>query len=955
MSDEFLPLFEEPWTGPVPVPGFLMGVSASSPEGPPVTELMRELPEHLMHRYQLVPLGLEGNCLRLGMVDPGNLIAIDDIRLITGWDIDPVPVSPSFVARCLGLGAEVLGQELPLRALSARARIAGPLARVELEMVFENPSDEAMDVSYLFPVPARAAVHGFEMRVGERVLTGHVKERARARQQFVQGLQAGHRAALLELNSDNVLIARVGNLQAGERVEVRLDYAEWLEQHQTETVFRFPLVVAPRYADNGATVAPRLPAGVHADTRLEIQVVLQGRADRILSSQHCIATHFTEDCTVVQLSRQRELLNRDFVLRFQLESQEPVAALYTEGEHFLLSLAPPAHFPAHGLPRDVVFLVDRSGSMGTHTMQTACQAVRGFLGQLQADERFAILAFNDRLETFGGDRFWGMDQREAAFRWLDSVRSDGGTEILSALERLLRQYKPEPGRLLCAVLLTDGMVGNEPQIYAWLRRQELPCRIFTLGLGSSVNDAFLRELAQISRATCELLADGHELPRALGRLEQETSRAVVTDLRLVDRGLNYLPESLAPGRPGDLFAARPTLLSGRCMGQGPIEVLGRWAHSGEEYRVLLQPTPLGGSGLPLLWARERVRALEDRLRLGHGSAREIVDMAVRFKLLTAFTAFVLVDQSEKVELATSHFAQPLEVEQTVKDISAQDFGPMDEEVALDKLKDLVDEAPIVRVVNLIVSRAINDGATSIRLTDTVEYRIGGKLQVVMSPPAHVRAPILCRLLTLAGLKPELDQPSRGRIELVHDGREFGCGLTYRPGMMVLTLEGELSPRLSAPGDLTGAGLTLVACPDFRLRSRLTADFLERLEGVIVLCAERAPDTTANYLTAPAEHLEPTAEDLEADALVVDATLSGELALAVLRQARRRRVVLLLRSESAALAVEELSCLGDPCWTADVLQQVLSGADRFWRVDEPLRDCLRSANWRLKLRGAGLLA
>ncbi len=955
MSDEFLPLFEEPWTGPVPVPGFLMGVPATSPGEGPSTDLMRELPEHLMQRYQLVPLGLEGNRLRLGMVDPGDLIAIDDIRLITGWDIDPVPVSPSFVARCLGLGAEVLGQELPLRALSARARIAGPLARVELEMVFENPSDEAMDISYLFPVPARAAVHGFEMRVGDRVLTGHVKERAQARQQFARGLQAGHRAALLELNRDNVLIARVGNLQAGERVEVRLDYAEWLEQHQTETVFRFPLVVAPRYADSGATVAPRLPAGVHASTRFELQVVLQGRADRILSSQHCIATHFTEDCTVVQLSRQKELLNRDFVLRFQLESQEPVAALYTEGEHFLLCLAPPAHFPAHGLPRDVVFLVDRSASMGTQTMQTACQAVRGFLGQLQADERFAILAFNDRLETFGGDRFWGMDQREAAFRWLDSVRSDGGTELLGAMERLLRHYKPEPGRLLCAVLLTDGMVGNEPQIYAWLRRQELPCRIFTLGLGSSVNDAFLRELAQISRATCELLADRHELPQALARLEQETSRAVVTDLRLVDRGLNYLPESLAPGRPGDLFAARPTLLSGRCMGQGPIEVLGRWAHTGEEYRVLLQPTPLEGSGLPLLWARERVRALEDRLRLGQGSASEIVHMAVRFRLLTAFTAFVLVDETEEVELATSHFAQPLEVEETVKDISAQDFGPMDEEIALDKLKDLVDEAPIVRVVNLILSQAINDGATSIRLTDTVEYRIGGKLQVVMNPPTHVRAPILGRLLTLAGLKAELAQPSRGRIALVHNGREFGCGLVYRPGMMVLTLESELSPRLSDPGDLTGAGLTLVACPDFRLRARLTADFLERLEGVTLLCSERPPDTSADYFTTRRDKLEPAAEDLEADALVLDITLTADLALAALRQARRRRVVVLLRSESAALAVEELACLGDPFWTADVLQQVLSGADRVWRVDEPLRDCLRSANWRLKLRGAGLLA
>lgn len=953
MSDDLVSLFEEPWPGPVPVPGFLMGVRATTEARPP-DELMRLLPEHLMERYKVVPLGLENDRLKLGMVHPQDLIAIDDIRLITGWEIEPVRVSPEFVARCLELGAEVLGEELPLRALSVRARLAGPLARVELEMVFENPTGEALDVSYLFPVSARAAVHAFEMRVGERVLTGQVRERAQARQTFVQGLQAGHRAALLELNRDNVLIARVGNLQVGERVEVRLEYAEWLEQHQSETVFRCPLVVAPRYADDGATAAPRLPAGVHADTRLDLRVELQGRADRILSSQHCIATHFEDDFTVVQLSRQRELLNRDFVLRFQLESQEPVAALYTEGEHFLLSLVPPAHFPAHGQPRDVVFLLDRSASMGTHTMQTACQAVAGFLDQLQPGERFAILSFNDRLESFGGDRFWGLDQRGAAFRWLDSVRSEGGTEILPALERLLT-YKSEPGRLLCAVLLTDGMVGNEPKIYDRLRRQELPCRIFTLGLGSSVNDAFLRELAQISRATCELLSHGHELPAALGRLEQETSRAVVTDLRLVDRGLNYLPESLSPSRPGDLFAARPTLLAGRRLGEGPVEVVGRWAHSGQEYRALLEPTPLEGSGLPLLWARERVRALEDRLRLGQGSAREITEMAVRFGLLTAFTAFVLVDESERVQQATSHFAQPLEVEQTVKDISAQDFGPVDgEEIALDKLKDLVDEAPIVRVVNLILSQAINDGATSIRLTDRVEYRVGGRLHVVMTPPAHVRGPILARLLTMAGLTAEIDRPARGRIGLVHDGRELRCTLAYRPGMMVLTLEGELPSRLSDPGNLTGAGLTLVACPDFRQRSRLTADFLERLEGVTVLCAERPPDTTADYLTAPAEHLEPTAEAVEADSLVVDATLTAELALAALRQARRRRVVLLLRSESPALAVEELACLGDPCWTADVLGQVLFGAERVQKVDESLRDCLRSVNWRLKLRGAGLL-
>ena len=425
----------------------------------------------------------------------------------------------------------------PLCAVDLKARVAGLVAEVELCQRFANPFPDPVEAVYVFPLAGDAAVTSFELRVGERRLAGELAERAEARRTYEEGLEAGHRAALLEQERDDLFTLQVGNVAPGEEVEVRLTTAEILPYRADGTAeLRLPLVAGIRYVpgapldrddcgdgvepdtdevpDASRITPPRLAAGLDPGVGLSLSVeLLHGAGEGLAGlacSQHAICLAAAPGRTTVELARGGERLDRDFVLRWRLAGATVrpllLAGRGPDGERpAVLTLLPPPE-TGHRRPRDVVFLVDRSGSMSGSKMIAAARAGAALLASLAATDRFALLAFDNEVESPDTSPALHAATPEAVARgerFLRKLEGRGGTELLPALKAALRLVPTDDeGRDALLVLLTDGEVANDGAVLAHLQRHPSPARIFTVGVDTAVNRPFLERLARLGRGSC---------------------------------------------------------------------------------------------------------------------------------------------------------------------------------------------------------------------------------------------------------------------------------------------------------------------------------------------------------------------------------------------------------------------------------------------------------------------
>jgi Ca-activated chloride channel family protein len=601
---------------------------------------------------------------------------------------------------------------LPLTALDVHARLDGLLAEVSVEQTFVNPLAEPLEATYVFPLPDRAAVTRFSMRVAGRLVEGVLQERAGARREYAQAVEQGRRAAIAEEERPGVFTLRVGNLMPGESAVVRLSLTGPLAYSDGEATFRFPLVVAPRYVPGVPLAGPSAGAGTAANTdavpdasRIRPPVLLPGFSSPVRlsltvdvppselglsdfrSALHSVMQVVGDSGARRVLLQAGERLDRDFILRFRVgvgspssrPSPGPATALTltpdapgaSEGT-FALTLVPPVAVAQEARPRDVVFVLDRSGSMGGWKMVAARRALEDMVETLTERDRFAVYAFDDRVEAppaLGGLGLQAATDRNRfrAVEFLAGVEARGGTEMAQPLSMAAHLLAgADPGRDRALVLITDGQVANEDQVLRVLGDDLKRVRVFALGIDRAVNAAFLRRLADLGGGACELVESEERLDEVLAQAHHRLGAPVLTGLRLEGQGLQISEGSVVPGRLPDLFAGAPLFVLGRYRGAAGGLRLSATDAGGKGWSHEVVGRVGEGGAAPSVWARGHVRALEDRHAIGQDDRaaleKRIVETSLKYGVLCRFTAFVAVDRSETVNWGgpSARMIQPVE-------------------------------------------------------------------------------------------------------------------------------------------------------------------------------------------------------------------------------------------------------------------------------------------------------
>jgi len=555
----------------------------------------------------------------------------------------------------------------PLRHTDVQVRIAGPLARVTVTQEFHNPFAEKIEAVYTFPLPPDSAVDDMTMHVGDRTIRGLIKPRDEARKIYEEARRTGRIASLLDQERPNIFTQAVANILPGATVQIQIGYVETVPYEAGAYSFNFPMVVAPRYmprrgVPDAARIAPPVtPEGTRAGHDIAVEVHLDAGVPigAIESRTHDVAIERPNPRQAVVKLRDKSVIpNKDFILKYGVAGRRVEDAVLTHTGYFTLLLQPPDRVqPAEIAPKELVFVLDTSGSMSGFPIEKAKEAMGLALDGLHPRDTFNLITFSgDTHILFPNPVPATPENRRLAREFLNSRSGSGGTEMMKAIRASLAPSgapsdAPERTRVVC--FMTDGEVGNDLDILAEVQRHP-NARVFAFGIGGSVNHFLLDGMARYGRGEVEYVGLQDDGSAAARRFHERVSSPLLTDISIDWGGLAVT--GVYPARIPDLFAAKPLVISGRYTspGAGVIRLRGKMAgrEFTREIRVNLPASQPENAMLATLWARRRVEDLmsQDFGGLQRGVMRDdlkqqITQLGIDYRLMTPFTSFVAVEET----------------------------------------------------------------------------------------------------------------------------------------------------------------------------------------------------------------------------------------------------------------------------------------------------------------------
>ncbi|MFO0547302.1 MAG: VIT domain-containing protein [Polyangiaceae bacterium] len=542
--------------------------------------------------------------------------------------------------------------------------VRGFVARVRVLQRFRNPTDRALSVHYSFPLSHQGALSELALVHAGRRIEGVVRERAEAQAVYETARSYGQRAALLEEQRPSLFTLQASGIGAGEEFSVEMVLEERLAFDDGRWVFTLPMVYTERYVDPSAAIAapPRYAAAVAGrddwtvGLRLDAVLGVPLRAVRCLSHATRQQSDLTRGRVSLELAGEGALPDRDFVLEFfvAMADRPFVGAMTVERPRdakptFMCVLTPNVKVhEADVLPREMVFVIDRSGSMGVTGMEAAQRALKACLRSLRHGDSVRLIAFDEKIELLAhGALSWSQGTIDLCDRVLDKLTARGGTDILGALSAALTLPR-EGSAVRHVVLLTDGAVDNGDAVLRQLLAVLGDARVHTFGVGNAVNRYLIGELARRGRGLSEILLSAADVEEGVLRFQQRIQSALLTDLRLSFP--EELVECVMPSPLPDLYAGQSLEIVGRLRTDEAVTMVfqGKSARGPFEERFEIAPAAAEAREvLTRLWVRRRVDLLETA-RKAHPSLDaairvEMIGLAERYRLVTPLTSFVAVE------------------------------------------------------------------------------------------------------------------------------------------------------------------------------------------------------------------------------------------------------------------------------------------------------------------------
>lgn len=576
--------------------------------------------------------------------------------------------------------SEIQGVEImPLRSSDVEVKIDGTIARVILKQRYANTGSVPIEATYVFPASTRAAVHGMTLSNGGRVTRAVIRRKDVARKEYAEAREQKKTAALLEEHRPNVFQMSVANLLPGEDIEVETTWTESIPSENSVYEFVFPTVVGPRYDGVGQSKETPWAANPHlpADTQVAPEFTLSVDLTTTLPLAEVGCPSHEVDVSFHEKNRakieiggtsKRGLDNRDFVIRWEHGNRQVDTGLLLhqgkEENHFMMQISPPPRVtPDHIPPRDYVLLLDCSGSMDGFPIETAKGLLVDLVKGFKEDDTFNVVTFSSDCQILSSQPLTASKKNlDRAVRFISEQPSGGGTEMKMALRRAIDLPGGE-GRSRSILLVTDGYVTADTEARNLVKENIGKANLFTFGIGSSVNRELIESLARVGGGESVVVLSSTEAQKVARKFQEMVSSPVLAKVEISAVGVELT--DMEPRRIGDLFAARPLVISGIWKGDPKGEVIVRGiAGNGTpfEQRMSLSDSAersgMDHPALPTLWARETIRALEESL--DKNASEEIARIGLDYSLLTKHTSFIAIDEGPKAKHgATTLVRQPL--------------------------------------------------------------------------------------------------------------------------------------------------------------------------------------------------------------------------------------------------------------------------------------------------------
>lgn len=594
------------------------------------------------------------------------------------------PSSSSSYESSGGRLVAVDGRTLPLTGAALTADAKAGVVQVKLTQTFHNPHAEPLRVTYSLPLPADGAVSAFSFTIGDQRIVGEVDTKQQARRRFEDAVLEGRTAAILDQERTSLFTQEVGNVPPRLSVvcEVTIDQKlAWLADGYWE--WRFPTVVAPRYLGQPGRVADHARVTVDvADQALPVKLSLgmtirdrMAEGFRPESPSHALHTVRGMSSTDVAFADDAGAsLDRDVVVRWraaqlkvgvELDVSRPGKGPSSESVFGLMTLVPPAVEAKMGaVARDLIVLLDTSGSMSGLPLEQARRFTAALIDTLQDQDSLELIEFSSSPRRWkSGSVQATSSNRKDAQAWLSRLRASGGTEMASGIIEALSPLRQEAQRQV--VLITDGLIGSEHEVLtAIAHRLPSGSRVHTVGVGSGVNRSLTQPAARAGRGLELVMGLGEDVEVSIRRLLARTTAPLITDVELSGDALVMQ----APQRLPDVYSGSPALLSMKLKASGGrVTVRGRTAQGDFEETVEVPAVDrgFGSRSVATLFARELVEDLETQrvLEPGHVVDSAVTAIGLDFQISTRLTSWVAISEQMTVDprLPRRNVTQPQEL------------------------------------------------------------------------------------------------------------------------------------------------------------------------------------------------------------------------------------------------------------------------------------------------------